>query len=586
MAARFSGRSPAQRRGTIRHEVTGVEHPGANAADTTGTESREAVERQGSREEEPRAPWLRFTTIVFVVMLALIWLQIPFGRPFLYELYGYVLKAFEILNGNWTPMPDHPIGWPALLALAMWIGGARTVFQGMVIAHVVSAVLMALCVFPLAAIANRVMPPRGARYALVMFATAAPMLWLGAGAQGALSEPLYLTVILWCVYFMTGSKVTMRNVPAAVALAALAFYVRASGVVVILAVLWWLASRMRRKEAHWSALVAAIALFGVLSLGNLIPRTIAYGAPMNYGSSSRLLMVGHRPGAAYNIPSPSIGTYLATTPPTRMLDALVRRGLREELRTLEGILGPALFLLCLLGVFHYYFYDRSPGLGAVFLTLIVLLGGMAPAWAVYHLPRYLLPLFPFLALFAGGFLARLVDALDPRRILAAVVLLILVWASAGSVWYTRQTGVFGGTRPAVRDAWAHWIADNIRGRLVFDCDYELVHMCLPQADQHLDIGVSMIYPRTPTVPDFRLTPGPIQPLKLAEYKDIDEAFDSLRKLGVQYIMLCPEDFEIWTYLRAIDDPKWARHFVLLKHFTSAPKDHWEVADMKIYRIDY
>lgn len=81
-------------------------------------------------------------------MVTLMTFSTPFSEVLREDAYYYLLKGFEITQGNWIPMHSHSIGWSIVLAFFLKVFGIRSIFDGMILSRVLSILIMGLSIFP------------------------------------------------------------------------------------------------------------------------------------------------------------------------------------------------------------------------------------------------------------------------------------------------------------------------------------------------------------------------------------------------------------------------------------------------------
>jgi len=182
--------------------------------------------------------WL-FATICFVAMLCLSFFGAPFNQVLRDDALGYLLKAFEIIEGDWTPALQHFQGWPIFMAGFLKFSGIQSLFEGMTFARILSMLLQALLVYPLALLTRLVVGGRTALFVLAAFALSRAMISLGPIAY---TEPLFLHLVLGALYFLVRDTRTKSLLLAAV-LAGFALHVRDHP-----AVLWTTPERAHQLE--------------------------------------------------------------------------------------------------------------------------------------------------------------------------------------------------------------------------------------------------------------------------------------------------------------------------------------------------
>ncbi len=70
------------------------------------------------------------------------------------------------------------------------------------------------------------------------------------------------------------------------------------------------------------------------------------------------------------------------------------------------------------------------------------------------------------------------------------------------------------------------------------------------------------------------------------YRNLHKALEDFKRTQVSYLMLDDKNIKRCGYLRNVYDPRWSRHFILLRTFKSKASDGWIIKDMDIFKIVY
>ncbi|MCI0558645.1 MAG: hypothetical protein MN733_09130 [Nitrososphaera sp.] len=72
----------------------------------------------------------------------------------------------------------------------------------------------------------------------------------------------------------------------------------------------------------------------------------------------------------------------------------------------------------------------------------------------------------------------------------------------------------------------------------------------------------------------------------SNYKDLREALRGFADLEVDYVLVDSSNSWHRLFLKAIYDPQWSKHFVLIRSFDSTPEQGWIIRDMDGFQVVY
>src|SRR3989344_1727994 len=220
---------------------------------------------------------------ICVTLAAFRLISFPIQR---YDAYAYVLKALEILRGDWSPIYTHAIGLPMALAPILRLAGGSSIFEHMTTAIIATAFMGAAITFPLAWLGRRLLFSRTATYVLlVVFATSFSMI-LPEVHIIVMTEPLFTLAFLITLCFIYKSSDNPWWIHAAAATGGLAYWIRPNGIFILLILLLSYYA-LNRKTAHfnkWHLGLSCLIFFAVAS-PFLLERTAYFGSAFAYGEN-------------------------------------------------------------------------------------------------------------------------------------------------------------------------------------------------------------------------------------------------------------------------------------------------------------
>ncbi len=537
--------------------------------------------------KSPRGYALAWALFTFVFLL----LTSHYNQLLRYEHYWYLLKAFEITNGNFEAMPSHSIGWPAILAVFFKLFGIGNVFAGMVVARIVGSLFLALCVLPFAKLAFRVLEEPAAKLAVIGFALFGPLLQLGSSEAGT-EAPFFFAQLLFLVLLTapanpsTGAERSESSAPLglrafarpiwAAGIAALAWYVRPNGLILgaflLIALLW--------RRSGWKPLALCAATFLVVSGPLIYSRQKAFGSFMEYGVNSKFLADNHGMAQAYNVPVPGIVEYLKTHSPKDWVRKFGKEGEYRALKYVRrDLLGDIWLIPVFLGLVLYVFFERKPYFGMMLGLAGLWLASFALTFSIFESARYVLVLASMVVIFGTDLIHQFAKRYEKAHILRlAFVVLLLPQPVLELVRAAKDRERFA--MPYVKDEWAHWATEQ-GGMIALDHDFELIHMCYSPSVLDLAHGVSQVNARDPDHQLKLVEKQGIGLFKPGLYGSVEELLADLKKWRVKYLLLDDDYVATHPFWQQIKDGK---NFWKVKEFGAG--DDWAVPGMVAYAVVY
>ena len=122
----------------------------------------------------------------------------PFTTVLREDAYIYLLKGFEIIEGNWLPIRVHSTGWAMFMAFFLKLFAIQSLYSGMIPSRILSVLLMGLSIFPLAGLANKLVDKKSAIIAVLAFALCPPLIVTGISSY---SEPIFILLVISTIIF-------------------------------------------------------------------------------------------------------------------------------------------------------------------------------------------------------------------------------------------------------------------------------------------------------------------------------------------------------------------------------------------------
>ncbi|MBI2486510.1 MAG: hypothetical protein HYW01_06060 [Deltaproteobacteria bacterium] len=515
--------------------------------------------------------YIWFTVLCFLFMVTIMAFATPFGTVLREDAYVYLLKGFEITEGNWVPARSHSIGWSIFLAFFLKLFAIQSLFSGMILSRILSILVVGFSIFPFSGLANKLTDKRSAIIAVLAFALSPILIRTGSSQWSGYSEPIFILLVISTMYFLADSGNKPVNLVIATTLASLSYYVRPNGIFMLGVIVLYLLFLLWHRKINWAFLLLVPCLFFLLSLPHLYTRYEAFGSAFDFGKNSQYFVDSHAQASLKNVPTPSIANYLRTHSIGDYYRKFIYNGLFKIANQFYSILGQVWLLLFFLGSVKYLILDRFSKFYVLFILFFVFVAGLAPVFEIYGIPRHLYVLLPFVFIISSKFLIDLTGAGSRNNILVlSFVLLLLYHSPLRSI----MSGI-NITTPKVQDEWAVWAADNLRGNIAIVEGNDLIKMNLIDKK----IGNKNLL-------NLSAEQLGIYAFRPFSYNRLEVALQDFKKMKVSYLMLDTENIKRRRYLYEVYNTEWSRHFILVRSFKSGPKDKWEIKDMDIFKIAY
>lgn len=522
----------------------------------------------------PRRVWLAACAgALALVLLGLI--CTPFDDVLREDALEYLELAEQIRAGDWTARYRSP-GWPALLAGTLDVLGVQGRAESMLVARGLSVLILALCVFPVAALARRAAGDRPALLAILAMATSPALIWLGGIAY---SDPLFLLLVASCFATAAASGGRLGLLSVAATLASLAYWTRPNGLVILVALVAFALLARRRAGLPLLPVLALPVVFFAVSAPHLVARARGFGSPFDYGPVSKFLVDDYAQVWDPTAPSPSFAEYFSSHTPAQWFDRFVVHGVGKVGWYLVSELGVLWVALTAAGLWVWMRPARverpRPDLLAPVIILAGLLAGLAPVFAILFDTRYITPMLPFAYVIGVTGFAVLVAGHRRAGRLAAVLALLLVAQVPVAVARDQlrlRDDPFELRPPHVRDAWAHWTVRNLPPPVVILEGGDLLQLAADEAR-----ASGGLPPEVAARPDYPYRIPGVAP-------DVSGTLDALERQGLIYVLVDSRNAACLPWLRSVATTPVPERLELVRSFEAPPGERWALADMRVYRI--
>lgn len=509
-------------------------------------------------------------------MVTLMTFSTPFNDVLREDAYYYLIKGFEIAQGNWIPMHSHSIGWSIVLAAFLKVFGIRSIFDGMILSRVLSILIMGLSIFPFSGLANKLTDKKSSIVAVFAFALSPILIRTGGLEYSGYSEPLFILLVISTVYYLADSANKSHRIVIATILAGFSNYVRPNGIFMLGVVLLYLVWLLWYKKANLSRsfLLLVPFLFFLVSLPDLYMRYKSYGSAFDFGKNSQYFADFNTQASLKGTLNPSFINYLRTHKIDDYFRKFIYHGLFKVANQFYLLLGEVWLALFFLGGIKYLILERFSRFDLIFILFFVFVAGFIPVFEVYGNPRYLYVLLPFTFVISSKFLIDLLREGNRNNILVLLFILLLFVRIPLSIHLSIANGTSIAT-PKVRDSWAIWAASNLHGNIAIVEGGDLIEMILTDSK----IGSKNLL----NLSSKQLGVATFRP---GIYNNLEGAIQDFKKMQISYLMLDTENIKRRSYLYEVYNNEWSKHFILIMSFKSRPVDNWVIKDMDIFKVVY
>ncbi len=457
---------------------------------------------------------------LFAVSLLMRVLFTPFNYILRDDSYFYAAKGLEITRGNFDPMPTHSIGWPLFLSPFFYLFGSASIFVNMKYAMFISDVVGALSIFPLAYISTKLAGKKSVFLSLIMMAFSSTLI---SSSVDALSEPLFILLFLVSFCFIIRLKESPWNIIPASIFAALAYYVRPNGILILpimlLSFLFW---RKQIEGFRYRHIIFAIVVFFAVSIPFLYQRYEHFGSPFLYGENSKFFVDSYHMVWSYNIPSPSLIDYLKTHTLADYFNKFVVRGiLGIGYDYVYYIIPPVLLLFFLYGaIVHLKDYKFVP-IAVVFSIWIL---GFIPIYDVFSDSRHMSPTLPLIFVVSSLTIRELFEKRRYEYILTGLLITAFILHSlpAPVMYWQKYDNI---QKQEVE--WYEWAAKNIKGKIALLKGGDTLMQQLP--DAIVGVGGNSLEPYAPQSNLSMIKPG--------YFQNLSAGMDWLKGMGATHLLV-------------------------------------------------
>lgn len=404
-----------------------------------------------------------------------------FETILLEDVYFYVLKASEILNGNFSPMLLQEDGLSFAIAAAGGILGIHSIPGLIMVSQWLSIIFESVALIPVALCAKEIGGKRVALVAAILYAS-----WIPRDTFGlAQTESLAVLLISLVVWSAIKSRVDWRYMFISSACAGYMAITRENGWPLLIAeyaiFLFTRQARISREQIKpiLKQCIFSVIPFFLIWIPDLINRAIYFGNPFSFGYNSNFWVDSYAEMIAPNLAQPSFLDFLGTHGITSLFERFIIGG--------AGMLSYVFFLDEIPAVLLVLFFAGvlNKKIRPLIIALIIFIAPLIAIWQILIQPRFITITTPIVLIVCAETFIKIVKRVfnkssinrnEKKHVITMLVLTIIVSFMLINTARTTLSSKSGSYR-AQEDSsvlpyytWGQWCADNIRNATIMIVD--------------------------------------------------------------------------------------------------------------------
>lgn len=344
------------------------------------------------------------TILAFLVVISLISLGFKlyltdFSIPLHSDNLAYALNAIAHTNGDFSQPPHRAIGWSLFLSPFFSFLDSDNFLDYSNLARSISIAVSTSSIFLVYGIGRKFFD---SRYALVTACLFAFLPYLNYNSTMALSEPLFILVILSSFYFLLHSN--SKFIILSLIFAGLAYWIRLNGIVIFFIISITYLLTFKKSQIYLRNYGIALFFFILLLSPMLMQKYEQYDDPF-YSSYQGTIFSKNYEDLISNIDTKtqtSASNYIESEGILNFINNFIFSGIINSLSILSHLSFPYLFILIPFGIFFSFraFDQKSQYVKANWIFILSSIFSMCLIVSVVPEKRFLLFLLPFLVLFS------------------------------------------------------------------------------------------------------------------------------------------------------------------------------------------
>ena len=408
---------------------------------------------------------------IIIISILLKLYHVDFSTYVTSDAMSYSLNAFSFVNGDFTSIFNKSSGWPLVIHPFFHLVESDNFIVYSNIVRILSLTVSTATIIPVYFLSRKWFSEK---YALVASSFFAFEPHLNHLAGMGYSESLYILIIVISFYFITSSK--YRYVCLAFIFAGIAWWARWPGAIMFLVLTVIYFVNFRKSKNSFLKYLGCLGIFLIVVSPMLIDRYNEFGDPLYFGTTTGIYAGDYAPAQGNMVNK--FDEYTAT-------DYIEERGFYEFIYRFVGIgivniitvlaknSFPYLVILIPIGVVLAFrpFGINKKLIQNNWILIIVTLVPIITTYAVVPDIRFLLPLIPFLILFATIPIQRFNEnglgglnfSMRQKNIIIIVIILVVLVLSFA---YMQKYDVTNKIEYQEKNEFAIYAVDNFKGRML------------------------------------------------------------------------------------------------------------------------
>ena len=387
------------------------------------------------------------------------------------DAMSYSLNAFSFVNSDFTPIFNKSPGWPLLISPFFNLVESDDFIVYSNIVRILSITVSAATIIPVYFLARKWFPEKYSLVAASFFAFEPHLNYL---AGIGYSESLYILIIVISFYFISSTR--YRYVCLAFLFAGIAWWVRWPGAIMFLIVSIIFLVNFRKTKSSFLKYLGCLGIFLLIVSPILLSRYETFGDPLYFGITQGIYSGDYATIQGNMVNKFDDYTAMDYINDNGFFDFFIKYiigGTGKIILQLVKNSFPYLMILVPIGAiisFKQLGIDKKL-VRANWILLIVTVVPVTTTYAVLPDIRFLLPLIPFLILFAVIPIQRIIEngltglafsTKQKRIVLISIIAVILVLSFA----YMQRYDVMNDIELEEKNDFAQFALDNFEGRIL------------------------------------------------------------------------------------------------------------------------
>ena len=387
------------------------------------------------------------------------------------DAMNYSLNAFSFVNGDFTPIFNKTSGWPIVISPFFQLIDSNNFVDYSNVVKILSITFLTATILPVYLLARKWF---SAKYSLVAASLFAFEPHLNYLAGLGYSESLFILIIVISFYFI--SSTSYKYICLAFLFAGIAWWVRWPGAIMFLVLSIIYLVNFRKSKSSLLKYLGCLGIFVVIASPILLDRYDTFGDPFYFGTSGGIYSGDYAPiqGNMVNVFDEYTATdYIEKNGIYDFIVTFVITGIANIIVVLGKNSLPYLIVLVPVGAIlslKKFQIDKKLIRGN-WILIIVTLVPIITTFSIISEIRFLLPLIPFLILFAVIPIQSFVEDVlnkfkfstkQKRIVLVSIIAIVLILSFA----YMQRYDVKNDIEQEEIGKFAEYALENFEGRML------------------------------------------------------------------------------------------------------------------------